>query len=122
MVAHSSGPIFRSSSDMRPGLFSTQKMHLDLMTGGHMVIKPLSRKRSGQNLSYAHYLSELHTTIQHLKDISPPNGVTDSKQANWNKNINASSKEQIQSYRDHPTHEMLLMQPLVANGVTDNSR
>jgi hypothetical protein len=36
------------------------------MTGRHMVIKTLSRKPSGQKLSYAHYLFELHNTIQHL--------------------------------------------------------
>jgi hypothetical protein len=41
----------------------------------HMVIKTLSRKLSGQNLSYAHYLSGLHNTIQDLYDISPPKKV-----------------------------------------------
>ena len=50
---------------------SIPKMHLDLMTGRHMVIKTLLM----QNLSYAHYLSALHNTIQNLYDISPPTKV-----------------------------------------------
>jgi len=48
---------------------------MDMITDRHMGIKTLSRKRSGQNLSYAHYLSGLHNTIQHLYDISPPTKV-----------------------------------------------